>query len=142
MLKSSVILCFFTAIFGIFTFKTVLSHQGFSKNLAYKMAYLGVSECRFSLILLGFSRVCTYLAVANEKYFNHYIFHPEMHHFALFYTLFGIFVILHNFRQCNKNCKTRQNDAKCCSQFRGQTAAIFEPFNDNFVIGVHHKHTL
>ena len=50
----------------IFMFKTVLSHQGFSKNLAYKMAYHGVFECRFSLILLAFLRFCTYPAVADK----------------------------------------------------------------------------
>ncbi len=40
------------------------------------MAYLRVFECRFSLILLGFSRVCTYPAVADEKYFNHSFVSP------------------------------------------------------------------
>lgn len=28
--------------------------------------------------------------MANKKYFNYYIFPPEMHRFALFYTLFWI----------------------------------------------------
>ena len=31
-----------------------------------------------------------HFAVADEKYFNHYIFPPEMPRFALFYALFRI----------------------------------------------------
>ena len=55
------------------------------------MAYPGVFECRFSLILLGFSRVCTYPAVADEKYFYHIFLTPNLSRFILvFFYFLGI----------------------------------------------------
>ena len=41
-------------------------------------------------IFKGFPPYLLYAAVADEKYFNHYIFPPEMPRFALFYALFWI----------------------------------------------------
>lgn len=81
-----------------FTFKTVLSHQGFSKKLAYKMAYLRVIECRFPLILLGFSRVCSYHAVTQKMTF--------IMHFISLQIFISLFFIMHKFSRVKTHKST------------------------------------
>lgn len=50
-------------------------------------------------VTMRFYALFYYIAVADEQYFNHYIFPPEMPRFALFYALFRISSSLTVFRK-------------------------------------------